>query len=86
MEESQPRVVVFSLELEDPTAWRGLEDLQCGRLLGVPGVVLTASVRPDGANRLRAGANGCAAFVGSARIRAEGGAVRCSRADHHAAC
>ena len=63
IEEFQPRVVVFSLELDDPAAWRGLEDLQCGRVLGVPGVVLTASVRPDGANRLRASANGCAAFV-----------------------
>lgn len=57
-----PAVIVLHLTLND--RWDICEDLRrgCGE---VPVIVLTAAVRPDGANRERARATvNCAAFVG----------------------
>ena len=39
------------------------EAIRCGALLDVPGILLTGSIRPDRANRVRARDIGCAAFV-----------------------
>ena len=59
----RPRVVILILELDGMEVWRELEALQCGEAIGVPGILLTAWVRQDGANRERARQAGCAAFV-----------------------
>jgi len=59
----RPDVLLLMLRLGDDRTWAALESLQCGAAVRVPGVLLTGSVRADAANRLRANANGCAAFV-----------------------
>ena len=59
----QPDVLVLNLRLGDSETWESIEQLQCGGELGLPGVILTGSIRPDAANRDRAALNGCAAFV-----------------------
>ncbi len=55
----------FVLELlPDPAAtWLFIEQVR-NRQPGIPIVILTSLVRPDGANRARARRLGCAAFVG----------------------
>lgn len=59
----RPDVLVLNIRLGADSTWALLEEIQCGGMLRVPGVLVTGSVRPDAANRLRASANGCAAFV-----------------------
>jgi len=61
--EQRPDVLVLNMRLGADETWAQLEEMQCGGALNVPGVLLTGSVRADGANRLRARNNGCAAFV-----------------------
>jgi DNA-binding response OmpR family regulator len=61
--EAQPEAVVLDLKLGDQRVWSHLEAIRCGSDLDVPGILLTGSVRPDRANRLRARDIGCAAFV-----------------------
>ena len=56
-------ILLLNLRLGDDETWRLLEEIRCGESLGVPGVVLTGSVRGDAANRVRARVGGCAAFV-----------------------
>lgn len=63
IEGARPDVIVLSLRLGDEETWARLEALQFGAALRIPGVLLTGSVRGDAANRTRALANGCAAFV-----------------------
>lgn len=58
-----PCLLLLSLRLGDDETWRLLEEVGCGSVLGVPGVLLTGSIRGDAANRLRARGGGCAAFV-----------------------
>jgi DNA-binding response OmpR family regulator len=62
-ERHQPQLLLLSLRLGDDETWRLLEEVGCGTRFGVPGVLLTGSIRADAANRLRARAGGCAAFV-----------------------
>lgn len=59
----RPDALVLTLKLGDDRTWAALEALQCGGALKVPGILLTGSIRADAGNRLRARANGCAAFV-----------------------
>jgi DNA-binding response OmpR family regulator len=63
VERFRPRVLLLSLRLGDDETWQRLEEIGCGSRLGVPGVLLTGSIRGDAANRLRASGGGCAAFV-----------------------
>jgi CheY-like chemotaxis protein len=63
VEAVQPDVLVLNIRLGAESTWEVLEQIQCGGALNVPGVLVTGSIRPDAANRLRARANGCAAFV-----------------------
>lgn len=60
---TRPEAVVLDMKLGDPHTWSRLETIRCGSLLDVPGILLTASIRPDRANRERARDIGCAAFV-----------------------
>ena len=60
---AEPAAVVLDMKLGDQRLWSRLEAIRCGDLLNVPGILLTASIRPDRANRLRARDIGCAAFV-----------------------
>jgi CheY-like chemotaxis protein len=59
----RPDLLVLNIRLGADSTWELLEQIQCGGTLQVPGVLVTGSVRPDAANRLRASATGCAAFV-----------------------
>lgn len=59
----RPRVIVMCLRLGDDETWRMLEEIQCGEALGVPGILLSGSIRPDAQNRLHVMKSGCAAFV-----------------------
>ena len=59
----EPDAVVLDVRLGDQRLWSQLEAIRCGDLLNVPGILLTGSIRADGANRLRARDIGCAAFV-----------------------
>lgn len=61
--DARPEAVVLDLKLGDQRLWSHLEAIRCGAKLDVPGILLTGSVRPDRANRLRARDIGCAAFV-----------------------
>lgn len=61
--ERSPDAMVLCLRLGDDETWSILETMQCGAAINVPGVLVTGSIRPDAANRLRASLNGCAAFV-----------------------
>ncbi|MBA3887957.1 MAG: response regulator [Acidobacteria bacterium] len=63
LEQHNPAVLVLNLRLDDEMTWTLLEEARCGSAFSVPGVLLTGSVRGDAANRVRARANGCAAFV-----------------------
>jgi DNA-binding response OmpR family regulator len=60
---TRPDAIVLDMKLGDPRTWSRLETIRCGALLDVPGILLTGSIRPDGANRVRARDIGCAAFV-----------------------
>lgn len=59
----RPDLLLLSLRLGDEQTWQLLEEIGCGSLLGVPGVIVTGSIRGDAANRVRASGGGCAAFV-----------------------
>jgi DNA-binding response OmpR family regulator len=59
----RPHLLLLSLRLGDDETWQLLEEVGCGKRFGVPGVLLTGSIRGDAANRLRANEGGCAAFV-----------------------
>jgi DNA-binding response OmpR family regulator len=63
VDKCRPGLLLFSLRLGDNETWRLLEDAGWGSRLGVPGVLLTGSIRGDAANRMRASDGGCAAFV-----------------------
>jgi CheY-like chemotaxis protein len=59
----RPDLIVLNIRLGAESTWEVLEQIRCGSALDVPGVLVTGSIRPDAANRLRASASGCAAFV-----------------------
>ena len=61
--DARPEAVVLDMRLGDQQLWSRLETIRCGALLDVPGILLTGSIRPDRANRVRAREIGCAAFV-----------------------
>lgn len=61
--DAQPDAVVLDMKLGDQQLWSRLETIRCGGLFNVPGILLTGSIRPDRANRIRARDIGCAAFV-----------------------
>ena len=63
VERARPEALVMNLRLGDDETWGRLEALQFGAALNVPGILLTGSIRTDAANRTRAMAHGCAAFV-----------------------
>ena len=63
VEEGRPDTILMNLRLGDDETWARLLGLQFGASVNVPGVLLTGSIRSDAANRIRAMANGCAAFV-----------------------
>ena len=62
LKEAAADVVVVSPRLTDPASWQAIERLTA-EYPNAPVVLLTEYVRFDGANRRRAVASGCAAFV-----------------------
>jgi CheY-like chemotaxis protein len=59
---SAPDVIVTELMPEPLEAWPFIES-RCADTPAIPVIILTSLVRPDRANRRRARAVGCAAFV-----------------------
>jgi CheY-like chemotaxis protein len=58
----RPHVIVMELVPEPDAAWAFIERC-CADNFGAALIVLTSLIRPDAANRQRARALGCAAFV-----------------------
>jgi CheY-like chemotaxis protein len=62
LETAEPDLIVMELLPEPSEAWAFIER-QRARVPAVPLIILTSLIRPDRANRRRAHALGCAAFV-----------------------
>jgi len=60
--EAAPDVIVMELLPDPAEAWAFIE-WRCANAPDVPLIILTSLIRPDGSNRRKARALGCAAFV-----------------------